>query len=398
MRTPSLFDDLVLDAPPTEGIKYAGSKLKLIPQILQLIKKVNAKTVWDGFSGTTRVSQALARSGYRVISSDIAVWSEVFGVCYLLNKKRPEDYQELIDHLNAVPPVDGWFTEFYGGQPNGGCAIQPDGLKKPWQRHNTRKLDGIRREIEVLNLGRVDKAVALTSLILALDQVDSSLGHFVSYLKDWSPRSYNNLVLRAPDVFVTAQEHEVYRADVFDLAPHISVDLAYFDPPYGSNNDKMPPSRVRYASYYHVWTSVCLHDRPKLFGKARRRADTSDDVATSVFEDFRRDEDGRFAVVSAIERLIKAAKTRWIILSYSSGGRATAVELNDVLRRNGRLIEIVEIDYRKNVMAGMKWTNEWLRDAGQENQEFLFLVEKDPAWSPVLQTDHYEIEGKPPTN
>ncbi|MGB4976262.1 MAG: DNA adenine methylase [Anaerolineae bacterium] len=379
MRTPSLFDDLVLDAPPTEGIKYAGSKLKLIPQILQLIKKVNAKTVWDGFSGTTRVSQALARSGYRVISSDIAVWSEVFGVCYLLNKKRPEDYQELIDHLNAVPPVDGWFTEFYGGQPNGGCAIQPDGLKKPWQRHNTRKLDGIRREIEVLNLGRVDKAVALTSLILALDQVDSSLGHFVSYLRDWSPRSYNNLVLRAPDVFVTAQEHEVYRADVFDLAPHISVDLAYFDPPYGSNNDKMPPSRVRYASYYHVWTSVCLHDRPKLFGKARRRADTSDDVATSVFEDFRRDEDGRFAVVSAIERLIKAAKTRWIILSYSSGGRATAVELNDVLRRNGRLIEIVEIDYRKNVMAGMKWTNEWLRDAEQENHEFLFLVEKDPA-------------------
>ena len=379
MRTPSLFDDLVLDAPPTEGIKYAGSKLKLIPQILQLIKKVNAKTVWDGFSGTTRVSQALARSGYRVISSDIAVWSEVFGVCYLLNKKRPEDYQELIDHLNAVPPVDGWFTEFYGGQPNGGCAIQPDGLKRPWQRHNTRKLDGIRQEIEALNLGRVDKAVALTSLILALDQVDSSLGHFVSYLRDWSPRSYNNLVLRAPDVFITAQEHEVYRADVFDLAPHISADLAYFDPPYGSNNDKMPPSRVRYASYYHIWTSVCLHVRPKLFGKARRRADTSDDVATSVFEDFRRDEDGRFAVVSAIERLIKAAKTRWIILSYSSGGRATAVELNDVLRRNGRLIEIVEIDYRKNVMAGMKWTNEWLRDAEQENHEFLFLVEKDPA-------------------
>ena len=244
----------------------------------------------------------------------------------------------------------------------------------------------------------MDKAVALTSLILALDQVDSSLGHFVSYLRDWSPRSYNNLVLRAPDIFITAQEHEVYRADVFDLAPHISADLAYFDPPYGSNNDKMPPSRVRYASYYHIWTSVCLFDKPKLFGKARRRTDTSDDVATSVFEDFRRDDDGRFVVVSAIERLIKATKARWIILSYSSGGRATAVELNDVLQRNGRLIEIVEIDYRKNVMAGMKWTNEWLRDAGQENQEFLFLVEKDPAWSPVLQTDHYEIEGKPPTN
>ena len=27
----SLFDDLVVDAPPTQGIKYAGSKLKLLP-------------------------------------------------------------------------------------------------------------------------------------------------------------------------------------------------------------------------------------------------------------------------------------------------------------------------------------------------------------------------------
>jgi enterochelin esterase-like enzyme len=50
----------------------------------------------------------------------------------------------LIDHLNAVPPRDGWFTENYAGLPNGGSAVQADGLKKPWQIHNTRKLDGIR--------------------------------------------------------------------------------------------------------------------------------------------------------------------------------------------------------------------------------------------------------------
>lgn len=379
MRTLSLFDDLVLDAPPTEGIKYAGSKLKLIPQILQLVKKVDAKTVWDGFSGTTRVSQALAKSGYRVISNDIAVWSEVFGTCYLLNNKRPTEYRGLIDHLNAVAPVDGWFTEFYGGQPNGGCAIQADGLKRPWQIHNTRKLDGIRQEIDALHLGKVDKAVALTSLILALDQVDSSLGHFVSYLRDWSPRSYNVLNLQVPDVFVSAQEHEVYRADVLSLVPLITADVAYFDPPYGSNNDKMPPSRVRYASYYHIWTSVCLFDKPVLFGKARRRADTTDTVAASVFEDFRKDDEGGFVAVRAIERLIKATKSRWIILSYSSGGRATADELYDVIRRHGRVIEVVELDYKKNVMAAMKWTNEWLRDADTANREFLFLIEKDAA-------------------
>ena len=165
--------------PPTESIKYAGSKLKLIPQILQLVKKVDAKTILDGFSGTTRVSQAFAKFGYSVICNDIAPWSEVLGTCYLLNTKPRDTYQPLIDHLNGIPPIDGWFTEHYGGHANDGCAIQEDGLKKPWQLHNTRKLDAIRQEIENLKLDSVDKAVALTSLILAMDRVDSTLGHFL---------------------------------------------------------------------------------------------------------------------------------------------------------------------------------------------------------------------------
>ena len=33
----------------TEGIKYAGSKLKLLPHILRLAQKVQPQTVFDGF-------------------------------------------------------------------------------------------------------------------------------------------------------------------------------------------------------------------------------------------------------------------------------------------------------------------------------------------------------------
>ena len=252
---------------PTEGIKYAGSKLKLLPFILQLAAKVEASTVLDGFSGTTRVSQAFAKWGYQVIANDVSVWSEVFGSCYLLNKRKKEDYADLIEHLNNLRPKDGWFTEHYGGMPDGHDSSRADGLKKPWQAHNTRKLDAIREEIERLSLAPVEKAVAITSLILALDEVDSTLGHFVSYLKDWSPRSYKKMHLKVPKVFVSDQAHEVIRSDIFDAVKNISVDLAYFDPPYGSNNEKMPPLRVRYASYYHLWTSICLFDKPPLFGK-----------------------------------------------------------------------------------------------------------------------------------
>ena len=376
MQTLPLFNDLILDPPPTEGIKYIGSKLKLIPQVLELVKKVNAKTILDGFSGTTRVSQALAKLGYTVICNDIAPWSEVFGTCYLLNTKPKEAYQPLIDHLNAVPSIDGWFTEHYGGHANGGCAIQEDGLKKPWQFHNTRKLDAIRQEIETLKLDPIEKAVALTSLILALDRVDSTLGHFSAYLREWAPRAYKELVLEVPEVFTSEGDHQVHQADIFELVPRISVDLAYFDPPYGSNNEKMPPSRVRYAAYYHLWKSVVLFDKPTLFGKAKRRKDTSDPLAVSAFEEFRRNDDGQFIAVQAIAKLIRETQARWILLSYSSGGRATAQQLNEVMQSNGKLLAVLELDYKKNVMAGMRWTHEWVSIAEAPNREFLFLLEK----------------------
>ncbi len=370
-----MFDDVYPDAPKTEGIKYAGSKMKLLPQILWLAEKVRPKTVFDGFSGSTRVSQALARVGYRVTSSDQAIWSETFARCYLQSGKR-EQYTSLIKHLNACKPVDGWFTQYYGGDPQADLLNGGDVKKRPWQIQNTRKLDAIREEIDRLQLDPNAKAVALTSLILALDKVDSTLGHFSSYLRDWSPRSYKTMQLEMPLIVDTALKHTVNRGDIFEVAPNVDVDLAYLDPPYGSNNEKMPPSRVRYSAYYHVWTTVCLNDKPPLFGKVHRREDTRDEVAASVFEEFRRAPSGKFIAVDAIHRLLKVTAAKHIILSYSSGGRATSVELNEALRDVGKIIEVIELDYRRNVMATMTWTNEWLREAQEPNREFLFLIKR----------------------
>jgi len=373
----SLFDDLVFDAPKTEGIKYAGSKLKLLPHILQLVRKTSAKTVFDGFAGTTRVSQALAQFDYRVISNDIAIWSKVFATCYLLNPHPRDHYAKLIAHLNSLEGIDGWFTEHYSGDPNQGSSVGSDGLKKPWQKHNTRRLDAIRDEIDALKLSEVEKSVALTSLILALDSVDSTLGHFASYLNDWSARSYNPLRLRVPDLIPYQEGHSVCSGDIFDILPRIEADVAYFDPPYGSNNEKMPPSRVRYSAYYHLWTTICLNDKPELFGKVKRRCDTSDTVAGSIFEEFRKDSGGHYIAVKAIHELLRSTNAKYIILSYSSGGRATASELNDCIADIGRTMEVMEIDYKKNVMAGMQWTGKWVKEADAPNREFLFLIEKN---------------------
>lgn len=379
MSTLSLFSATEINAPSTEGVKYAGSKLKLLPHILSLIKKTGAKTVLDGFSGTTRVSQALAKSGYTVLANDIAAWSQVFGTCYLLNKQNRRHYQGLIDHLNGLPIREGWFTEHYGGEVTAiGASEAPQvvRLKKPWQRHNTQKLDAVREEIDRLALPPVDRAVALTSLILAMDRVDSTLGHFSSYLREWSARSFGTAILEVPNLFASEAEHSVLRGDAIDAAG-VDVDLAYYDPPYGSNNELMPPSRVRYAAYYHLWTTIVLNDRPPVFGKTCRRKDASDTVSPSAFEDFRRNPvSARFVAVEAVERLVGNTRARWVVLSYSSGGRATARELQDALLANGTIHEVVELGHKRHVMAGMKWTNEWIKQSESPNREFLFLVER----------------------
>ena len=141
--------------------------------------------------------------------------------------------------------------------------------------------------------------------------------------------------------------------DVFQALSSIKLDLAYYDLPYGSNNDQMPPTRVRHASYYHLWTAVCKNDHPSLFGKAFRREDSFDVMAASIFEEFRTSDSGRFIATEAIERLLKETLCPWILLSYSSRGRAAAEELNEAMEKHGKLVETVEVDYKKNVMSSM---------------------------------------------
>ncbi len=354
--------------PRTEGIKYAGSKLRIIPFIIEIADGLKGiRTVLDGFSGSTRVSQAFAQKGYDTTSSDISHWSEVFASCYLLSKQPDSYYQEILDHLNHLEGYDGWFTEFYGAT--------EDNRKKPFQLKNTRKLDAIRDEIDRLKLPFEDQAVLLTSLIYALDKVDSTLGHFVSYLSAWSARSHNNLQLELPQRFQAQGQNRVVRDDIFNVVGQNAYDLVYFDPPYGSNNHKMPPSRVRYASYYHFWKTVILNDKPELFGKSNRRTDTRDLHDPSVFEEFRKNAAGKFIAMEAIDKLIKETRAKYVLLSYSSGGRVSRQDLSDILSNSGKILKIKDIDYRKNVMAQMRWTNEW-SNKEVKHHEYLFLMEK----------------------
>lgn len=364
----------------TEGVKYMGSKKEMIPHIYDIIKDLDIKTAFDGFAGTTRIGQFLKKLGINVISNDINVWSRTFGECYLLNKFSKIHYDSLIQELNELTPIDGWFTENYGGKDTCGSSIQEDGKKKIWQLHVTQKLDAIRTKIEewldINKINKIEHSVLLTSLIIALDKVDSTLGHQVSYLSDWSKRSYNKLELRTPNFIINDTKNTVDAADTLMLNKTVKPDLAYFDPPYGSSNDIMPSSRVRYGQYYHLWKTVVLNDEPNLAGRINKRSDANTTNTYSVFEDYRKTIEGKFLAQIAIESLIDNSLAKYILLSYNTNARVPIPYIISYLDEHEYDYRLHYIDYKMNVMSSMISSREWLNLTGKTNYEMLLLISK----------------------
>lgn len=352
-----------------QTIKYMGSKRKIAGSICSLVRQLGAESVFDAFSGSTYVAQYLARAGMKIHANDIAEYSLFMNRCFLLSEKEPSLYQKKIDHLNALEPLYGWFSEHYGGNPK---EVQG---KRPWQLHNTMKLDAIREEIDSIADDEDERAVLVTSLILALDKVDNTLGHYAAYLNKWSPRSFQELRLELPNLIRSNAQHRVTQASAFDSSPTNEAQVAYFDPPYGSNNEKMPPSRVRYAAYYHIWKTVCLNDKPKVFGVNNRRED-SRDSSSSVFESYKKNASGIYEAVAALEDLIAVTPNEDIILSYSSGGRATRDQLLDMCHSHAKTVRLFEIEHRENVMKHLTSTGEFLQRQETGHYEYLIALKR----------------------
>ena len=97
-------------------------------------------------------------------------------------------WAEVISHLQHLPGTDGYVTETFSRQ------------ARYFQEHNARRIDAIRDAIEAGWADHPWRPVLLASLLLAADRVDSTTGLQMAYLKEWSPRSYQPLELRVPDL------------------------------------------------------------------------------------------------------------------------------------------------------------------------------------------------------
>ena len=253
-----------------------------------------------------------------------------------------------------------------------GNAIQKDGLKRPWQVHNTEKLDAILDEIPQLTQDPIEQAVLKTSAILAMDKVDNTMGHQVAYLKKWSARSYDSIQLRLPALIPNGKPCSHSQRSIFNCTEQ--YDLVYLDPPYGTNNQRTKTTRVRYRSYYHLWTTICENDQPSLHGASLRRKDASSDRLPDGISIFENTDHAK--VLKATKDLIAQLNSRYILFSYANKGKLAEEDLRTIFNEYN-LLCFSAFEHKEHAMKHSRINSKWLGDQSK-NQEFLILIEKDP--------------------
>jgi adenine-specific DNA-methyltransferase len=302
-------------------IKYLGSKRTLVPLIERVVAELPVRSVCDLFAGTTRVGQALRRQGLDVVSNDTATYSEVLGQAYIAATDTDRAaVAPLLEELDALPGAAGYFTQTF-------CESA-----RYLQPANGARVDAIRDAIEELDLGEVQRGLALTALLQAADRVDSTTGVQMAYLKAWAPRSANPLQLRMPAA-VEGPAGTVVRADANVLAPALDVDLVYVDPPYNQHS---------YYSNYHVWETLIRWDRPAHYGIANKRTDCR--TAKSDYNSKVR------AGAAFADLLARLEHVPWIVVSISDEGYHDPASVAALLRQRGH-VAVLDVDNKRYVGA-----------------------------------------------
>jgi adenine-specific DNA-methyltransferase len=332
-------------------IKYLGSKRRLVPVLGDLLTRVGARSALDLFTGTTRVAQEWKLRRAEVWAVDLARYAEVLAGCYIATDGDHIDRSALssaLSHLDDLPGTDGYVTATFSQDAR---FFQPD---------NARRIDAIRDEIQRQWAGDPLEPVLLTSLLEAADRVDSTTGLQMAYLKQWSPRSYQRLTLRAP-VLLAGPGHAVGgdATAVVGSLPH--VDLAYLDPPYNQH---------RYFTNYHVWETLVAWDAPEHYGVACKRLDAREDSTKSVFNDRRKAGD-------ALARLIADVRADTVVISGSNEGWVGIDDLVDMAAVRGH-VEVLAFDSRRYVGAQIGIHNPSGEKVGQvshtRNVEYLICA------------------------
>ena len=306
--------------------KYLGSKRLLRQWIADRIRSsVGApRSFVDGFCGTGAVGLAMAARGpVRITAVDM-----LRSNCVILRGFLEPGHRvpAIMERLNGLPSRSGYITESYAGT--------------YFTEENCGRMDPIREEIARRQAaGEItggEHDALLSSFLLAADRVANTIGQYDAFLKNIGADNRSSgkhlvdervgtpFLLRPLEPFPDI-DLEVIEGDMVALAPMITADVAYYDPPYNGR---------QYCDNYHVLENLARWEKPPLYGKTRKfdRA-----ALRSPFSQ-------KAHAAEALRQLVAGTRAAHLFLSYSSEGILSREEIHDLLSARGET-RVMEIPY-----------------------------------------------------
>lgn len=325
-------------------MRFIGNKENLVDKIYQIIKdKIEGKSFFDFFAGTTNVGKYFKKLDYQIFSSDLLYFSYVLQRAYIVNNQELDfkpllakiDIQSsilfasplslVIDYLNQIQPIHGFIYQNY--TPKGSADLEQPRMY--FSDENGSIIDAIRTKIEDWkneNLISEDEYfVLIACLIETVPFYANVSGVFGAFYKKWDVRAVKKLKLRPIEFVINKKNNFSYNTDSVNLLDVVEADVFYLDPPYNQR---------QYAPNYHILETIAKYDNPIIKGVTGLRPYSEQKSKFCNTE-------------TALEELAIIAnkgKYKTLVLSYNSEGIMPKEKIISTLGEYGK-VELVEFEY-----------------------------------------------------
>lgn len=354
-------------------MRFIGSKIQLLQEIESFIEEnisYNDKMILcDIFSGSVAVARYF-KSKYKIISNDIMNFSYILQKGTIELNKIPS-FTKLKKYL-LTDSLEGIFKYFE--ETENFILLEKFEIKEsdlfifnnytPKSKENRmylteengEKIDIIRIALNKLLVSNIitekEFNYLLACLIEGVPYVSNISGVYGAYLKHWDKRALNSFKFEKLEILNNKVTNHCYNENAHNLITKVKGDILYLDPPYNTR---------QYPSNYHLLETISKYDYPEITGKTGLR-----DYSEQVSKFCKKKE-----VKEALVQIIKEAKFKYIIMSYSTDGILSQEEIEEIFKTYGipeTFKKAEPIQYRK-----YKSKQELKK---QELHELLFFVEK----------------------
>lgn len=353
-------------------ITYLGNKRSINPYIEDEVKKIikqlkkDKLVTLDLFSGSGVVARMLKKYSCKLVANDLEKYSKIINECYLSNISsfNVEKYNSLKKELEFILKNKNYSK----GIISRNYAPENDKKIKKGERcfyttENALIIDTIRKYVD--NVEEPMKKYFLAPLLYQASVNTNTAGIFKGFYKDSSTgigkfggngeyalkRIKGKIEVLEPIFSNFECEIEVLNMDANELVKvKRGFDLVYIDPPYNQHP---------YGSNYFMLNLILDNKIPKNISKV-----------SGIPKNWNRSlYNKKNDALNALNSLLKAIDSNFIIVSYNSEGIIEYDEMLNMLKKYGN-VTVKEIVY--NTFRGS-------RNLSERNlyvQEYLFILKK----------------------